>query len=170
MRTWLAFLSNFNGSSLFLTRNWITSPSLRLYTHASGSFGYGAVFQDKWFYGPWPKSWKFLNIAVLKFYPIVLSVIIWGHLMCNQRITFFTDNGALVHVINKSSCWDNFLMSFVRRLVFVCLQNNTLFRALHVPSIKNDLADSLSRLQIQRFRRFAPAHMQLSPLAIPTVL
>ena len=170
MRTWLAFLSNFNGSSFFLTRNWITSPSLQLYTDASGSFGYGAVFQDQWFYGPWPESWKSLNIAVLEFYPIVLSVIIWGHLMRNQRITFFTDNEALVHVINKSSCRDKFLMSFVRRLVFVCLQNNILFRARHVPGIKNDLADSLSRLQIQRFRRLAPAHIQLSPVAIPTVL
>ena len=47
MRTWLAFLSNFNGSSFFLTRNWITSPSLQLYTGAFGSFGYGAVFQDQ---------------------------------------------------------------------------------------------------------------------------
>ena len=44
------------------------------------------------------------------------------------------------------------------------------FRARHVPGIKNDLADSLSRLQIQRFRRLAPAHMQLPPVAIPTVL
>lgn len=124
MRTWLAFLSNFNGSSFFLTRNWITNPSLQLYTDASGSFGYGAVFRDKWFYGPWPDSWKSLNIAVLEFYPIVLSVIIWGHFMRNQCITFFTDNEALVHVINKSSCRDKFLMSFVRRLVLVCLQNN----------------------------------------------
>ena len=44
MRTWLAFLSNFNGSSFFLNQNWITNPSLQLYTDASGSFGYGAVF------------------------------------------------------------------------------------------------------------------------------
>ena len=124
MRTWLAFLSNFNGSSFFLTRNWITNPSLQLYTDASGSFAYEAVFRDKWFYGPWPDSWKSMNIAVLEFYPIVLSVIIWGHFMRNQRITFFTDNEALVHVINKSSCRDKFLISFVRRLVLVCLQNN----------------------------------------------
>ena len=39
-----------------------------------------------------------------------------------------------------------------------------------VPGIKNDLADSLSRLQIQRFPRLAPAHMQLSQVAIPTVV
>ena len=116
------------------------------------------------------RLWSVLNIAVLEFYPIVVSVIIWGHLLRNQHITFFTDNEALVHVINKSSCRDMFIMSFVRRLVFVCLQNNILFRARHVPDIKNDLADSLSRLQIQRFRRLAPAHMQLSLVAIPTVL
>ena len=170
MRTWLAFLSNFNGSSFFLNRNWITNSSLQLYTDAFGSLGYGAVFGDQWFYGPWRDSWKSLNIAVLEFYPIVLSVIIWGHLMRNQRITFFTDNEALVHVINKKSCRDGFLMSFVRRLVLVCLQNNILFRAQHVSGIKNDLADSLSRLQIQRFRSLAPAYMQLSPVPIPTVL
>ena len=58
---------------------------------------------SKTFYGPWSECWKSLNIAVLEFYPIVLSVIIWGHLMRNQHITFFTDNEALVHVINKSS-------------------------------------------------------------------
>ena len=106
----------------------------------------------------------------IEFYPVVLIVIIWGHLMHNQRITFFTDNEALVHVINKNSCRDKFLMSFVRRLVLVCLQNNILFRARYVPVIKNDLADALSRLQIQRFRRLAPAHMQLAPVPIPTVL
>ena len=72
--TWLAFLSNFNGSSFFLNHNWITNSSLQLYTHASGSFGYGAVFKDQWFYGPWPDSWKSFNIAGLEFYPIVLSV------------------------------------------------------------------------------------------------
>ena len=103
------------------------------------------------FYGPWPDSWKSLNIAVLESYPLVLNVFIVGHFMRNQRITIFTDNEALVHVINKCSCRDKFLMSFVRRLVLVCLQSNILFRARHVPGIKNDLADSLSRLQIQRF-------------------
>ena len=133
MCTWLAFVSNFNGSSFFLNHNWITNSSLQLYTDASGSFGYGAVFKDQWFYGPRPDSWKSFNIAGLEFYPIVLSVIIWGHLMRNKRITFFTDNEALVHVINKNSGRDKFLMSFVRRLVLVCLQSNTLFRARHVP-------------------------------------
>ena len=52
----------------FLNQNWITNSSLQLYTDASGSFGYGAVFRDQWFYGPWPDSWKSFNIALLEFH------------------------------------------------------------------------------------------------------
>ena len=67
MCTCLALLSNFNGSSFFLNHNWITNSSLQLYTDASGSFRYGAVFKDQWSYGPWPDSWKSFNIAGLDF-------------------------------------------------------------------------------------------------------
>lgn len=88
--------------------------------------------------------------------------------MQNQRLNFFTDNEALVHVIKRNTCRDKFLMSFV--LLLVCSQNNILFRAQHVPGIKNDLADSLSRLQINRFQRLAAALMQLAPVHIPTAL
>ena len=45
---------------------------------------------------------------------------------------FFTDNEALVHVINKSTCRDTSLMIFVRQLVLVCLKNNILFKAKHI--------------------------------------
>ena len=69
MRTWLAFLSNFNGSSFFLTRNRITNPSLQLYTDASGSFGYGAVFRDQWFYGPWPETLKCFEYCCVRILP-----------------------------------------------------------------------------------------------------
>ena len=35
-------------------------------------------------------------------------------------------------------------MSFMQRLLLVCLQNNFLFRTRHVPGTKNDLADSVT--------------------------
>ena len=87
--------------------------------------------------------------------------------MKNKRVLFFTDNEALVHVINKNSCRDPLLMSFVRKLVLSCLKHNILLRARHVPGIHNNLADSLSRLQIQRFQQLAPAHMHPTPTVVP---
>ena len=55
----------------------------------------------------------------------------------------FTDNEALVHVINKQSCHDKTLMIFVCKLLHVCL-DNILFKAKHIPGVKNKLADCLS--------------------------
>ena len=69
--------------------------------------------------------------------------------MRNHSILFFTDNEALVHVINKQSCRDKVLMVLVRKLMLVCLEYNILFKAKHIPGTHNILADSLSRLQVQ---------------------
>ena len=79
LRVWLTFLSDFNGCSFFMHEGWLTSSTLHLYTDALGALGFGAVFGDQWCYGEWPESWKSYNIAILEFYPIVLSVLIWGH-------------------------------------------------------------------------------------------
>ena len=90
--------------------------------------------------------------------------------MRNQRITFFTDNAALVDIINKSTSRDVIVMIFVRRLVLACLKFNILFRARHVPGAKNILADSLSRLQVSKFKQLAPVGVHASPTVIPTDL
>ena len=167
MLTWLTFLKDFNGVSFFLNDQWLTSEHLNLYTDAAAPKGFGAVFGASWCYGAWPESWTSYHISVLEFYPIVLSVLLWSQYMKNQRITFYTDNEALVHVINKASCKDKLLMIFVRKLVLICLEHNILFRAQHVPGVKNNLADSLSRLQIQRFKSLAPTFVHPSPTVIP---
>ena len=104
---------------------------------------------------------------MLEFYPIVLSLCLWGHQMQNRCILFLTDNEALVYVINKQSCKDKNLMFFVRKLVLVCLQNNILFKAKHVRGVYNTLTDSLSRLQVDTFKRLAPVYMEREPTDIP---
>lgn len=69
----------------------------------------------------WPASWAPQTIAMLEFYPIVLSLHLWGEAMSNQCVLLFTDNESLVHVTSKQSCKDKFLMIFVRKLVSICL-------------------------------------------------
>lgn len=87
--------------------------------------------------------------------------------MTNRCILFFTDNEALVYVINKQSCQDKQLMFFVCKLVAICLKFNILFRAEHIPGVSNTLADCLSRLQVKNFRKLAPSSMDLQPTVIP---
>ncbi|KAL9951074.1 hypothetical protein ACROYT_G043670 [Oculina patagonica] len=167
LRVWLSFLSSFNGRSFFLDEIWHGSDKLNLFTDAAGSIGFGAVFANHWCCGKWPSDWLNKNIAFLEFYPIVLSLYLWGHLIQNRCILFFTDNEALVYIINKQSCRDRDLMFFVRKLVSVCLKYNILFKAKHVPGVCNKLADSLSRLQIHTFKQLAPPFMNPCPSEIP---
>ena len=76
---------------------------IHLYTDASGSLGYGAVFGRNWLYGAWPKRWSSLNIVILEMFPIVISVEIWANRLANKCVTFHADNQALVEVINKKT-------------------------------------------------------------------
>ena len=166
---WQTFLASFNGRSFFLDETWYSSDKLNLFTDAAGALGFGAIFRNKWCYGKWPDSWSGINIAILEFFPIVLSLYLWGSEMSNRCIIFFTDE-ALVHVINKQSCKDKGFIFFVRKLVLVCLQNNILFKAKHVRGVHNTLADCLSRLQVDKFRSLAPVYMDPGPTDIPVHL
>ena len=167
LKVWQSFLANFNGRSFFMEETWYSSTKLDLYNDALGALGFGAIFGSKWCFGKWPASWSYRNIAILEFYPIVLSLYLWGHAMRNRCILFFTDNESLVHVINKQSSKDNSLMFFVRKLVLICLEYNIVFKAKHIAGVKNRLADSLSRLQVQYFKQLAPAHMDKLLTEIP---
>lgn len=166
IQVWLSFLYQYNGKSFFLPDRWLTSTKLQLYTDAAGSLGYGAVFGKHWLYGSWPDKWKAFNITILELYPIVIAVETWGHLMANRCVVFFTDNRALVDIINKQTAKESRVMVLIRHLVLCCLRHNILFRSKHVLGILNRECDLLSRLQVEEFRRLA-SRADEQPTSVP---
>ena len=169
IRMWLQFLDHFNGRAFFLSDRWETSSTLELYTDAAASKGYGAIFGKHWFGGPFPSAWHCFNITVLEFFPIVLAVHIWGSSMANRCVMFFTDNAALVDIINKQTSKHKSVMVLVRDLVLSCLSHNILFRARHVPGLQNSQADYISRFQVERFKKITPEADEL-PTPVPVNL
>lgn len=165
---WLSFLKHFNGCNFFIHDSFVSNDTLNLHTDAASTLGYGAVFKDQWFNGPFPSDWQSLHISILEFYPILLALQVWGPLFKNHSILFFTDNEALVPIINKQTSKDTTLLLMVRWLVLKCLRLNINFRAKHIPGVKNVLADSLSRLQMTKFRVLAPT-AQRDPAPLPDV-
>lgn len=57
-------------------------------------------------------------------------------------------------------------MQLLPPFVLLTMRNNIQFRAVHLPGVKNELVDSLSRLQMERFRALAPQVSQ-TPADIP---
>ena len=153
---WQEFLDQFNGKSFFVDDIFLTGDYLQLFTDAAGGIGYGAVCGHEWFFGKWPLAWLAFNITVLELYPIMTAVEIWGKAWMNSSVCFFTDNEALVSVINKQSSREPAVMMLLRKLILTCLRYNINFTARHVPGRDNTLADKLSRSQILEFRALAP--------------
>ena len=76
--------------------------------------------------------------------------------MTNQCVVFFTDNAALVDILNKQSSKHTTVMTFLRPLILCCLRHNIFFKARHVPGLQNSRADFISRFQIDSFKAITP--------------
>lgn len=156
LQVWQDFLNQFNGRSFFIDDDFLTGDHLQLYTDASGGIGFGALYGTEWFYGQWPIQWHSYNISVLELYPIMAAVEVWGNRWENRSVCFYTDNEALVSIINKQTSRAPTIMALLRPLVLACLRFNINFTARHIPGRFNTLADKLSRSQVQEFRALAP--------------
>ncbi len=162
LTTWLQFFQSFNGISVFQERFWLTNEDVCLYTDSSAAVGngFGAYCQGNWTFGVWPDSWRRLgitdSITTLEYFPILVAVHVWGERLRNKRVLFRCDNQAVVHILNTQTSKDCTIMILVRELTLRCLHLNLSVKAEHIPGASNGITDSLSRLQMDRFRRLAP--------------
>jgi hypothetical protein len=170
LKMWHELLQHWNGVSLFLDVQTTNSFHMELFTDAS-SIGFGGYFQGAWFYGTWPDNLESrldsdFSIAFKELYPIVIAALLYGKSWGQKRILFKCDNAAVVFAINKGRSHSAAMMQLMRRLVLIAADCNFAFAAQHLPGITNNIADALSRLQLQRFRALAP-NAQTEPTPLP---
>jgi len=169
---WLSFLLNFNGVTYIPPSAWSDSDALQLFTDSAGSpeLGAGCFFQGEWSFFQWPASWGkggiLRDITFLEMVPVVLASMLWGEKLRHRKVLLFIDNEALCCVINKQTAKSKRLMQLVRQFVLLAMEHGILFKARHVVSENNCIADSISRKQWERFRREAPQALD-HPQEIP---
>ena len=97
-----------------------------------------------------------ISILWQELYAINVACHLWGAHWTSKRIHFYCDNQGVVEVINSRRSKVPRVMDLVRDLTLCTLQHNFYFRAVHVPGINNNIADSLSRFHMERFHQLAP--------------
>ena len=103
------------------------------------------------------------NIATKELIPIILAAACWGSSWKGAQVQAFTDNAAVVEVINKFSTTDPALMHLVCCLHFFMAHYEFAMAASHVPGRQNQAADALSRDNQSLFFSLLPqAHPQPS--------
>ena len=169
LHIWLQFLEEYNGVTLYREEMFLSENVCHIFSDASKTLGCGAVLDNHWFALGWPNEWwREQNITLLELVPIVLAIQAWGNELRNKCVILHTDNLDLSHDINSQSSKDPLVMSLIRHMVLKLLSFNILFRSRHIPGVSNILSDSLSRLQVTRFRQLHPtADREPTPVNLP---
>ena len=91
------------------------------------------------------------SIEYLELYALTVGVLLWSYKFSNKRIAIFCDNMSVVHMVNSMSSSCKNYMVLIRMITLECMCRNVRISAMHVASGGNEIADSLSRLDFDRF-------------------
>ena len=94
LEAWSQFIKHFNGKSMFLPDEWLTSTALDLFTDSSNT-GYGGYLGREWFAGTWPASCIPYHITIKELFPIVMALELFAEQLQNKCIVIHTDNIAV---------------------------------------------------------------------------
>jgi hypothetical protein len=157
---WHTFLQDWNGRSFFP----VMSPSVEIFSDASGTFGCGAFAHPHgWFQLQWPDDWHSIHITAKELVPVVIAAVLWGYQWTRKCICFRSDNMAVVDLLKTHTSQDPLLMHMLRCLAFYAAYYRFQITAAHIPGILNTAADALSRNNISLFHSLVPQSQQVSP-------
>ena len=154
---WRQLLQDWNGRSFFLNTTATPADELGLFTDAS-NVGWGAYFSrgKRFVYGKWSAEEQSRSIQYRELYAIVAACSAWGEHWSRQRVVFNCDNQSVVDAVTAGTSRSPDVMCLLRSMFMLCAKNNFHASAVHVPGVTNVVADSLSRLRLQEFRRLVP--------------
>ena len=145
------------------------NPDITLTSDASGPWGCGAYWNTLWFQYQWSEHTFSYGITTKELLPIVLAAGIWGHAWKGKSILCHCDTEAVVTIINSGTSKEPESMALLRCLFFIAARNNLLITAVHLPGSSNQIADALSRNNLQFFSTIFP-QANSQPSVIPPAL
>ena len=156
LRTWVEFLDNpvIYCRPFFDFSTTLVADKLDWYTDASGVIGCGGYHLDKWFQYRWDPVFldqKKPSIELQELFAVIVSIRLWIHKYPNSRVCLFCDNETVVKQLKNTSSSCKNCMVLIRMIVKECLVHNVRVFGQWVDTESNNLADALSRFQMERF-------------------
>lgn len=147
------FLPDWHGKASFLEINWTRSDVIQLYTDASSVRGYGAFFSGAWFNGRWPNIFSKLKLSIecLEMYAVYLALSAWKEKFFRKKIVINCDNHGAIFAWASLNSKCVGVLEIMRRMIVIAAKINFTFAIKHISGAKNDVADALSRFEMERF-------------------
>ena len=177
LRTWYQFVKHpsvYCRPFMDFDTTW-NAEQIQFYTDASRNYslGFGGFCNRSWMQSHWGPEVPDLDpsIMYLELYALTAGILAWGSRFANKRVIIFTDNEGVVSVVNNSSSTCKHCMNLVRIITLNSLIHNVRFFAKYVETERNEIADSLSRFQHNRFMQLTrDLDFNEKPTPVPVVL
>ena len=140
---------------------------MTMFTDAS-DIAVGCYFRGQWFVVEFVGKLQYLSCTDINFrelLAITIALSTWAQHLPRCKILFRCDNEAVVQILNTGVSRNPQMMHLIRTIFYIGACHDFECKAVHIPSEHNSIhvADSLSRLQWQRFRLLAP-HADVHPV------
>ena len=93
------------------------------------------------------------NIAWRELFALTAAFAAWGQMWSAKRVIFYTDNTTVFSEVCRKDSKNRKRMSLIRRICFISAKYSFRFYIEWVKRDKNEFADALSKLEIERFKK-----------------
>ena len=109
-----------------------------------------------------------MSINWHKLYAVTMALALWGPQLAGKRLLFHCDNASVVHIMAKASSRSKTMMVLVRTFTLLAMRHNVHIKIQHIAGLNNEVADALSRFDMDRFWQLCPeaAPVSLTPVTI----
>ena len=152
----LEFLPKFNGKAFI--SHYPINESVELDASLQGL---GARWGSQVYSIPIPLGYENLSIVHLEMLNILVAIRVWGPQWSGKAVRIACDNQAVVTVLNSGKTHDLTLAAIARNIFMSAAHFDIFLKTVHIMGVKNEIADSLSRLSISE--HFWPKFLQLLP-------
>ena len=100
--------------------------------------GVGGYFTNKeYFHLRTPDSWKYVNIAYMEMWALIIAVRAWGAQLRGCKVLLQCDNESVVMVLNHGRSRDLFLQAGMREMVYLQAVGEFEIKVEHLSSQQN---------------------------------
>ena len=144
----------------------VRETSLNPIVSDSSLKGFGVYMGTDWCAGPWDdvdyillsspcnhvvsrplcESFDSGNINVLEFWPILVGVKRWAHLLRDRKTVVYTDNTQVMYMLLNGRSSNVTCMQWIRELFWICAIYNIELEPKYIDTKSNIVADTLSRI------------------------
>jgi hypothetical protein len=170
LRWWVSVLTNHSGTVILHHHQIIN----KIYTDASTSTGFGAIFNGNYFHGTWSSEVSALvsdfhiTINELELVTLNFALETWGSDLAGSTVHFRCDNLACVYNIASMSSKIPIRAALLRRLYATAAHYGITLQSSYINTHDNLHADTLSRGKMQEFFDL-PQHHSLVAVSSPVL-